>query len=369
MWEHEGSTLGRASTSGTPTCAARACTARRTRRCISRRGSWTRTRTSRRSSIRARRCSCRSSGRTCPRRPMRVTVTLQDAWSGDVYATNTVNLTSANGSALFPMAVPEQTPSSASYAWSARMMYPTNVAGSVARAGWARTTRSATAATASPVEAETIVIVSADRRRRLRGLPRQRHPGRQRRSTRGRAARRRSTATTPAARRRKASSASCTDCSSWAGWGIFSGHGRRGHDRVPRRLPEVLAEEHRDGEDRPRTWSPARRRRSTCRRRPACGRKSSFPVSDFAGVNLSQIKGCFEITSDTATTFYVDHVRFVKGIFNVYRDAGIPAKSPPSRTGRPARPCSTRTTPTARRRKARSASCRRARCPRAGAWS
>ena len=44
-------------------------------------------------------------------------------------------------------------------------------------------------------------------------------------------------------------------------------------------------------------------------------------------VERSSLPACLEITAETATTFYVDHVRFVKGIFNVYRDAGIPAKS------------------------------------------
>ena len=60
-----------------------------------------------------------------PETPMVMTMTLQDAWNGLVYATNTVHLNTASGSALFPVQVPEQTPSGASFQWSA-FVYPTN---------------------------------------------------------------------------------------------------------------------------------------------------------------------------------------------------------------------------------------------------
>ncbi|HPG00036.1 MAG TPA: beta-galactosidase [Kiritimatiellia bacterium] len=50
-----------------------------------------------------------------------------------------------------------------------------------------------------------------------------------------------------------------------------------------------------------------------------------IPISDFSGVNLSSIYGLIEISSETASTFYIDNVRWVKGIFRIYRDAGIPA--------------------------------------------
>ena len=50
-----------------------------------------------------------------------------------------------------------------------------------------------------------------------------------------------------------------------------------------------------------------------------------IPVSDFSGVNLSSVYGLIEISSETASTFYIDNVRWAKGIFRIYRDAGLPA--------------------------------------------
>lgn len=51
----------------------------------------------------------------------------------------------------------------------------------------------------------------------------------------------------------------------------------------------------------------------------------TIPISALAGANLSQVFGLFEITAKTAATFYVDDVRWVKGVYHVYRDAGIPS--------------------------------------------
>ena len=53
----------------------------------------------------------------------------------------------------------------------------------------------------------------------------------------------------------------------------------------------------------------------------------TIPVSDFTGINLSRVYGLFEITATAASTFYVDNVRWVKGVYRVYRDEGIPSGS------------------------------------------
>ncbi len=51
----------------------------------------------------------------------------------------------------------------------------------------------------------------------------------------------------------------------------------------------------------------------------------SIPISRFSGVDLNQIMGYFSITIYTPSTFYVDDVRWTKGIYRVYNDGGIPA--------------------------------------------
>ncbi len=50
----------------------------------------------------------------------------------------------------------------------------------------------------------------------------------------------------------------------------------------------------------------------------------SVPISDFGGVNLSQMYGLFLASTETASEFTIDHVRWVKGVYHVYRDTGIP---------------------------------------------
>ena len=49
-----------------------------------------------------------------------------------------------------------------------------------------------------------------------------------------------------------------------------------------------------------------------------------IPISTFAGVDLTRIKGLFIITTYSSSTYYVDDVRWCKGVYRVYRDAGIP---------------------------------------------
>ncbi|OQA27948.1 MAG: hypothetical protein BWY59_00927 [Verrucomicrobia bacterium ADurb.Bin345] len=53
-------------------------------------------------------------------------------------------------------------------------------------------------------------------------------------------------------------------------------------------------------------------------------REMTIPISDFGGVDLSQMYGLFMVSSETASEFYIDHIRWVKGVYRVYRDAGIP---------------------------------------------
>ncbi len=259
-----------------------------------------------------------------PELPMRLTVTLQDAWNGHVYATNTVNMASASGTALVPIAVPEQTPSGAGYSWGT-MMYPTNVPDPwQGRLGADDTFRYGL--DGLPVEPEIVVNVSsivggdfvlyrdsgiAD------GVIISTWAG---------------GATTfngdyVGGTPPEGTKCFLTDGSSWAGWGVISTN-----------PTGVNMSEYRDGFLR--FWLKSTTTvkvdieqvsgaKGTIYVPTTAGvwKEIILPVSSFTGITLTQIKGLFEITAETATTFYVDHVRFVKGIFNVYRDAGIPAKS------------------------------------------
>ena len=74
----------------------------------------------------------------------------------------------------------------------------------------------------------------------------------------------------------------------------------------------------------------------------------TIPISELAGANLSIIYGLFEITTETASTFYVDDVRWVKGVYRVYRDAGIPSGAAGRHVVRAARRRSTATSSTRR---------------------
>ena len=120
-----------------------------------------------------------------------------------------------------------------------------------------------------------------------------------------------------------------TSGSSWQGWGLFS------HDPSldlpePRdlrdytngflkfwyRSPVTLKVEVKDAANRVRTRYVA----STTN----TWREMTIPISDFGGVDLSQMYGLFMVSSETASEFYIDHIRWVKGVYRVYRDAGIP---------------------------------------------
>ena len=49
----------------------------------------------------------------------------------------------------------------------------------------------------------------------------------------------------------------------------------------------------------------------------------TIPISDFVGPDLSSLYGLFSISTESASTFYVDDVRWVKGVYRIYRDDGI----------------------------------------------
>ena len=64
-------------------------------------------------------------------------------------------------------------------------------------------------------------------------------------------------------------------------------------------------------------------------------RQVTVPLTMLAGVNFSRIKGYFEITALSATTFYIDNVQWIKGVYHVYHDAGIPSGANISTWGDP----------------------------------
>ncbi len=256
-----------------------------------------------------------------PEVPMRLTITLQDAWSGNVYATNTINLDSAGGTTLVPVQIPEQTPSGAGYSWGT-MVYPTNVPDPwPGRLGADDTFRYGL--DGMPVEPELMIAVSPVVGGdyvvyRDAGLP----AGFDVSTWAGGA----TTFDGSYTGGNAPEGAKCflTACSSWAGWGVIAVTG------------SVDLTEYRDGFLKFWLRSTATvkvelEQLSGTKATKYIGsttnvwKEITLPVSDFSAVNLAQIKGLFEITSDTATTFYVDHVRFVKGIYRVYCDAGIPA--------------------------------------------
>jgi hypothetical protein len=53
----------------------------------------------------------------------------------------------------------------------------------------------------------------------------------------------------------------------------------------------------------------------------------AIAVSSMAGLDLRQVKGLIEISTDTAGTYFVDDVRWTKGIVQIYGDTGIPANT------------------------------------------
>ncbi|MBN1268995.1 MAG: beta-galactosidase [Kiritimatiellae bacterium] len=118
-----------------------------------------------------------------------------------------------------------------------------------------------------------------------------------------------------------------TSGSSWAGWGLFVLDGGLESSRDMREYTNGFL----------RFWyrSPVNLKlevkdaHGTARYTTLFGTTNTWkemmvPISSFGGVDLSQMFGLFSITAQTAAEFYVDHVRWVKGIYRVYRDAGIP---------------------------------------------
>ncbi|OQA27555.1 MAG: hypothetical protein BWY59_01060 [Verrucomicrobia bacterium ADurb.Bin345] len=258
-----------------------------------------------------------------PFTPVKMLVTLQDVWSGTVYATNTVILGAADGSALVPVTVPEQTPSGAGFTWAAYIA-PTNEPDPFAgRIGLDDTFRYGRDGVA--LKPETMVIVSPRVGGdyvvyRDAGLP----VGCDIYTWAGGAA-------TFDGNFAGGSPPEGTKCfytygSTWAGWGVFSITGavnmteyQDGFLRFWVRSSTTLKL---DLED----WSGAKSTKyipTTTNQ----WREVVIPISDFTGINKAQMKGLFEITAETATTFYIDHVRYVKGIVQIYSDAGIPSNS------------------------------------------
>ncbi len=254
-----------------------------------------------------------------PTVPAAMRLTLQDVWSGVIYSTNTVILSNATGSALVSVPVPEQTPSGSSFAWAA-YVYPTNAADPMAaRIGLDDTFRYGRDGVA--MKAETAVSVSPVigydyNVYRDSGLP----LGCDILTWQGGTTTFDGNYTGGSAP--EGSKCFLTTCSSWAGWGVFS------------TTNSVNMTEYRDGflkfwlrstatvKVELEQWSGTKATvyvSSTSN----VWKEIVLPISGFSGVDLATIKGLFEVTSDTATTFYIDYIRWTKGIVRIYNDAGI----------------------------------------------
>ncbi len=258
-----------------------------------------------------------------PNVPAKLYVALQEVWSGNIYATNIVTVSSASGSALVPVQVPEETPSGAGFTWAA-YTYPTNSPDPWnGRIGLDDTFRYGRDGIA--LKAETTVIVSPVVggdfvAYRDAGLP----VGCDVYTWQGSAA----TFDGNYAGGTPPEGSKCfrTDSSSWAGWGIFSITGavdmteyRDGFLRFWVRSTTTLKL---DLED----WAGVKSTKYIPTTSNAW-KEIVIPISDFTTVNKASMKGLFEITAETATTFYIDHIRWTKGIVKIYSDAGIPAGS------------------------------------------
>jgi len=255
-----------------------------------------------------------------PETPVMLCIRLEDPYVGTNYASATYAITNETGSAYFAVELPAGLPAHENYLWAA-FMYPTNAADPMGeRIGLDDTFRFDRQGV--PVEPETVISVPPIQDGDFHVYNDQGIPGGCDIYTwKGGSASFDGSYTgeTPP------EGIKCfkTEGSSWAGWGVFKLSGSYDMSSYSN---GVL-----------RFWM-----KSTVNLKinieDADGKKTdvyvgsssgewkevSIPISSFAGVDISQVYGLFEVTADAATTFYVDDVRWTLGDFHVYRDAGMP---------------------------------------------
>ncbi|OGV43413.1 MAG: hypothetical protein A2X46_13410 [Lentisphaerae bacterium GWF2_57_35] len=258
-----------------------------------------------------------------PQTPMKLMVNLQDVWSGRTYLTNFYTISSATGSGLFPVTIPEEIVSGAGYAWQA-VICPTNepdpIAGQLGNDDTFRYTRDGLALKEETTVIVTPIVGGDYAIYRDLGIP----AGSDIFTWDGGSSSfdgNYAGATPP-----EGSLCFRADTATWAGWGVLA------------TANALDISEYRDGllkfwlksmvtvKVELEQWSGAK----VAKYIPTTSnvwKEIVVPMSDFSSLTLAQMKGLFEITAETATGFYVDHVRFVKGELAVYNDYGVPALS------------------------------------------
>ncbi len=255
-----------------------------------------------------------------PTVPMKLQIQLKDGWKGVTWITNTFDITTNTGLAFFPVDIPSTLPPGGGYCWFA-MVFPSDSPDPMLeRLGADDTFRYGR--DGMPVEPEQPVsvtpLVGPDYRVfRDAGIP----PGTDVGTWQGGTATFNGKYVTNNAP--EGSETFLTECASWAGWGVISttavnmAEYENGYISFWMRSTLIIKM---DIED----WSGVKGTKyipSTTN----TWKLYYIPVSDIkaAGVNLSQIKGLFEITAESATRFEVDDVRWTKGVLNIYNDAGF----------------------------------------------
>jgi hypothetical protein len=256
-----------------------------------------------------------------PQPTMKLMVNLQDVWSGRTYLTNFYTITGPSGSGLFPVTIPEQIVSGAGYAWQA-VICPTNeanpIAGQLGNDDTFRYTRDGAAFKEETTVIVTPVVGGDYVVYRDLGIPAGsdiftwdggstifdgNYAG----------------ATPP-----EGSKCFRTDTATWAGWGVLATSNALDISEYRDGLLKFWLKSMVTVKMELEQWNGTKVARyiSTTSN---VWKEIVVPMSYFSSLNLTQMKGLFEITAETATGFYVDHVRFVKGEFPVYTDLGIPA--------------------------------------------
>ncbi len=255
-----------------------------------------------------------------PQVPMTLQIRLVEGWRGDAMATNYYTLGTASGSAYFEFTIPEVIASGGGYGWMA-FVHPTGSAEPMLeRLGLDDTFRYGR--DGMPVEPEVPVcitpIVGEDYMvYRDAGIPMNTDIM----TWDGGSAYFNGAYVTNGAP--EGNEVFFVNSASWAGWGVigFTGTDMREYRNgfvsfwLKSSLVLKLDVEDMDGV-KATTYVPTTSN---------VWKQVHVPVTSItaAGVDLSRIKGFFEITAEAGTTFLVDEVKWVKGHYDIYNDKGF----------------------------------------------
>lgn len=241
-----------------------------------------------------------------PSVPARLRISLQEAWSGIVYTTNTFTVTNLTGSGSYSVTIPSTAPSGAGYLWSA-YLYKTNAADPwTERIGSDDTFRFRPDGIGFEPETTVTVVSVVNNTNTIyadTGLP----SGASIYTWKGGTATFNGdyTGITPP----EGTKCFMTTGSSWQGWGVFLAKSNmktysNGYLRFWARSSTQLKIDLEGPQNTKRTKYIA----STTNK----WKEFSLPISNFSGVVLTNMYGLFEATAESAGTFYIDNVRWTK---------------------------------------------------------